>query len=110
MLQTGMRATMGLKIRAPDLQTLDRMAVETGADLAPGAGRCPAETVNADRVVGMPYLEIAIDRERVSRYGLNIADVQNVISVADRRQTITTHRRGPRTLSGAHPLSPRAAQ
>jgi copper/silver efflux system protein len=88
MLQTGMRATMGVKIRAPDLQTLDRMAIEMERILRQVPAIVP-ETVNADRVVGMPYLEIHIDRERVSRYGLNIAEVQNVISVAIGGQTIT---------------------
>ncbi len=38
--------------------------------------------VFADRVVGKPYLEIDIDRERIARYGLTIADVQEVIEVA----------------------------
>jgi copper/silver efflux system protein len=88
MLQTGMRATMGVKIRAPDLATLDRMALEMERILRQIPAIVP-ETVNADRVVGMPYLEIHIDRERISRYGLNIADVQDVISVAIGGQTIT---------------------
>lgn len=38
--------------------------------------------VFADRVVGKPYLEIEIDREKIARYGLRIADVQQVIEVA----------------------------
>jgi copper/silver efflux system protein len=81
MLQTGMRAPMGLKLRAPDLDTLDRMAVELERHLrqAPGVR---AETVNAERVVGKPYLEIAIDREAVSRYGLNVVDVQDDLAAA----------------------------
>jgi copper/silver efflux system protein len=89
MLQTGMRANMGLKLRAPDLDTLDHMAVEFERVLRQVPG-VQAATVNADRVVGKPYLEIDIDREAIARYGLTINDVQNVISVAIGGQTITT--------------------
>ena len=81
MLQTGMRATMGLKLRAPDLATLDRLAVEIERQLrqAPGVR---AETVNAERVAGKPYLEFAIDRAASARYGLSVADVQDALSAA----------------------------
>jgi copper/silver efflux system protein len=89
MLQTGMRAPMGLKVRAPNLETLDRIALELERQLR----RVPAiraETVNADRVVGKPYLEIDIDREAIARYGLNVTDVQQLITVAIGGMTITT--------------------
>ena len=89
MLQTGMRAPMGLKLRAPDLETLDRMAVRLEGLLREVPAIRP-ETVNADRVVGKPYLEIKIDRERAARYGLNIVDVQDVITTAIGGRTITT--------------------
>ena len=89
MLQTGMRAPMGIKLRAPDLETLNLMAVELERHMrqAPGVR---AETVNAERVVGKPYLEIAIDREAVSRYGLNVVDVQRTIAAAVGGMTVTT--------------------
>jgi Cu(I)/Ag(I) efflux system membrane protein CusA/SilA len=89
MLQTGMRAPMGLKVRAPDLATLDRIAVELEGQLR----RVPAirpDTVNADRVVGKPYLEIDIDREAIARFGLNVTDVQHLITVAIGGRTVTT--------------------
>ena len=89
MLQTGMRAPMGVKVRAPDLETLERVAL----DLESALRQVPAirtETVNAERVVGKPYLEIHIDREAIARYGLNIMDVQNLVSVAIGGQTVTT--------------------
>ncbi len=89
MLQTGMRAPMGLKLRAPDLETLDAMALQLEALLREVPAIRPG-TVNADRVVGKPYLEIHIDRERAARYGLNIADVQEVIAVAIGGRTVTT--------------------
>lgn len=89
MLQTGMRAPMGIKLRAPDLPTLDRMAIEIERILR----RVPAvreETVNAERVIGKPYLEIAVDREAVARYNLNAADVGQVIAAAVGGMTVTT--------------------
>ncbi len=87
MLQTGMRASMGIKLRAPDLETLDRMAVE----LERFVRQVPAvSNVNAERVIGKPYLEIDIDRAAIARYGLSIADVQDVITVAIGGRTITT--------------------
>ena len=89
MLQTGMRAPMGLKLRAPDLGTLDRMAVEFERHLRQAPGVRP-ETVNAERVVGKPYLEIAIDREAISRHGLNVVDVQETIAAAAGGMTVTT--------------------
>ena len=89
MLQTGMRAPMGVKVRAPDLETLDRMLVGIEGALRE-VSQISSATVNADRVVGKPYLEIHIDRDAIGRYGLNIMDVQDVIMVAVGGQTITT--------------------
>ena len=88
MLQTGMRAPIGVKLRGPDLETLDRMAIVFEEVLREVDGINPA-TVNADRVVGKPYLEIDIDREAVGNYGLSIVDVQDVISTAIGGQTVT---------------------
>jgi Cu(I)/Ag(I) efflux system membrane protein CusA/SilA len=89
MLQTGMRASMGIKLRAPDLQTLDRVAVEIER-LVRQVPSVNAATVNAERIVGKPYFEIVIDRPAIARFGLNIRDVQEVISVALGGETITT--------------------
>ena len=81
MLQTGMRAPMGLKVRAPDLETLERMALRL-EELLREVPAIDSGTVTADRVVGKPYLEIHPDRRAISRYGLNIEDVQQVIAAA----------------------------
>jgi copper/silver efflux system protein len=89
MLQTGMRAPMGIKVRAPDLETLDRVVVELESQLRE-VPAIRADTVNADRVVGKPYLEIDIDRQAIARFGLNITDVQQLITVAIGGQTVTT--------------------
>ena len=89
MLQTGMRAAMGIKLRAPDLITLDRMAVEIER-LVRQVPAVHAATVHADRVVGKPYFEIEIDRTAIARYGLNVTDVQDVVTVAIGGRTITS--------------------
>ncbi len=89
MLQTGMRAPMGLKIRAPDLETLDRMAVELERRVREVPAVNPG-TVNADRVVGKPYLEIVPDREAIARYGVNIQDVHMAMMTAVGGREVTT--------------------
>jgi len=81
MLQSGMRAPMGLKVKAPDLQTLDRISLELEAALRSAPGVSP-DTVFADRVVGKPYLEIEIDRREAARYSLSISDLHDVIETA----------------------------
>lgn len=81
MLQSGMRAPMGLKVRAPDLETLDRVALRLEDALRGAPGVSPA-TVFADRVVGKPYLEIELDREAAARYALSVSELQTVIETA----------------------------
>lgn len=81
MLQTGMRADMGVRISGPDLQTLDDFASELEPVLREVDGVRPA-SVFADRVVGKPYLEIDINRREIARHGLKVQQVQDVISTA----------------------------
>ena len=81
MLQTGFRAPMGIKVFGPDLETIESFGLDLERLLKQVPSVQPA-AVFADRVVGKPYLEIDIDRERIARYGLRIADVQEVIEVA----------------------------
>ncbi|RNC80997.1 MAG: efflux RND transporter permease subunit [Phycisphaera sp.] len=81
MLQSGFRAPMGIKVYGPDLETIESFGLELERLLKQVPSVQPA-AVFADRVVGKPYLEIDIDRERIARYGLQIADVQEVIEVA----------------------------
>jgi len=81
MLQSGMRAPMGIKVFGPDLDTIEAFGHELEA-LLKGARGIRPETVFADRVVGKPYIEIDIDREAIGRYGLSIRRVQEVIQVA----------------------------
>ncbi len=81
MLQSGMRAPMGLKLKAPDLNTLDRVGLELERALRGAPGVAPA-TVFADRVVGKPYLEVEVDRREAARYGLSVSELHDVIETA----------------------------
>ena len=81
MLQSGFRAPMGIKVYGPDLASIDGFGLELEKLLKEVPSVQPA-AVFADRIVGKPYLEIEIDREKIARYGLRIADVQEVIEVA----------------------------
>ncbi len=89
MLQTGMRAPMGVKVYGPDLQSIEKTGYEIENLLKEVPGVEPA-SVFADRVVGKPYLEIKIDREAISRYGLTIDDMQMYISSAIGGMKLTT--------------------
>ena len=81
MLQTGMRAPMGIKVFGPDLKTIEKFGYELEKQLKHVKG-VKAKSVFADRVVGKPYLELEIDRNAISRYGLTIADIQTTLSSA----------------------------
>lgn len=81
MLQTGMRAPMGIKIKGPDLKTIEEfgLKLETALKQVPSI---KSESVFADRIVGKPYLLININRKEIARYGLSIDQVQHYIEVA----------------------------
>lgn len=81
MLQTGMRAAMGIKVQAPDLETLERAAVILEGEIREAPGVNP-NSVNAERVIGKPYFEFHLDRERIARYGLSVNTVQETIAAA----------------------------
>ena len=81
MLQSGLRAPLGVIVQGPDLASLETAGLEIEQQLRKAPGVKP-ETVIADRVIGKPYLEIEIDREKIARYGLRIQDVQDVIETA----------------------------
>ncbi len=89
MLQSGMRSPMGIKIKGPNLHSIEQASQRIESILKESASIRP-ETVIADRLVGKPYLEIALDRSAIARYGLTIADVQQVIAVAIGGATVTT--------------------
>ena len=89
MLQTGMRARIGLKVYGPDLETIEAVGLQFESILKE-VPSVDAATVTADRIVGKPYLEIHIDREAIARYGMHVRDVQDVIEVAIGGRRLTT--------------------
>ncbi len=79
MLSTGIKTPVGIKIMGPDLQTLNDIGeqIEVLVRNLPG-------TLSAfsERVVGGNYLDFTIDRVEIARYGLTVADVQEIIQTA----------------------------
>ncbi len=90
MLQSGMRAPMGVKIKGPTLDEIEK----TGLEIEKYLKQVPeveASAVVADRIVGKPYLEIIPDRTALARYGIPIKKFQDVIEVAiGGKQIMTT--------------------
>ncbi|MHC4738874.1 MAG: efflux RND transporter permease subunit [Planctomycetota bacterium] len=89
MLQTGMRAPMGVKIKGPRLEVIEKVGLDIERFLK-DVPSVETSAVIADRIIGKPYIEIDIDRERIARYGISIRNVQDVIEVAIGGRHITT--------------------
>ncbi len=89
MLQSGMRASMGVKIRGKSLEEVEKVGLEVERYLKEVPSVEPSSVI-ADRVVGNPYLEIDIDRKAIARYGIKIQDVQDVIEIAIGGKRLTT--------------------
>ena len=79
MLATGIKSPVGLKVLGPDLATIDRLSGEIEAVLKDVPG---VTSVFAERLTGGRYVDVDINRDAAARYGLNIADVQLIISSA----------------------------
>jgi len=89
MLQSGMRAPMGIKVSGPDLETLESFSMKLEEQLK----KVPSikkPSVFADRVVGKPYIELDLDRKKLARYGLSVNQVQKYIEVAVGGMKLTT--------------------
>lgn len=81
MLQTGMRAPMGIKVYGPDLTTIEQFGLQL-EEILKQVPSVKQEAVFADRIVGKPYIHLNINRDEISRYGLNVEDVQQTIETA----------------------------
>ena len=79
MLATGIKTPVGIKVAGPDLKVIEDIGrqLETILEDVPGT-----VSVYSERVAGGRYIDVDIDRERASRFGLNIADVQDIIRSA----------------------------
>ena len=89
MLQTGMRAPMGVKVKGPDLKSIEEFGLQLEKYLKEVPG-VKAPAVFADRIVGKPYMEFEIDRRAIARYGLGIEEVQRYIQAAVGGMAMTT--------------------
>ncbi|TDR45667.1 Cu(I)/Ag(I) efflux system membrane protein CusA/SilA [Tahibacter aquaticus] len=85
MLATGIKSPIGIKVNGSDLAVIDQVAtaIEQAIKTVPGVTSALAE-----RLTGGRYVDVDIDREAAARYGLNIADVQSVVSAAIGGETI----------------------
>ncbi|MFP4527610.1 MAG: efflux RND transporter permease subunit [Candidatus Kapaibacterium sp.] len=81
MLQTGMRAPIGIKVKGNDLNKIEQFGVKL-EKLLIDVPSVKKEAVFADRLVGKPYLQIDINRDNIARYGISVSEVQNVIETA----------------------------
>ncbi|MBL8298481.1 MAG: efflux RND transporter permease subunit [Rhodanobacteraceae bacterium] len=85
MLATGIKSPIGIKVNGSDLAVIDQVAteIEQAIKMVPGVTSALAE-----RLTGGRYVDVDIDRADASRYGLNIADVQSVVSASIGGETI----------------------
>ncbi|OJV29770.1 efflux RND transporter permease subunit [Sphingomonas sp. 67-36] len=85
MLSTGIKSPIGIKVAGSNLAEIDQVArqIETVAKTVPGVSSALAE-----RLTGGRYIDVLIDRAAASRYGMNIADVQSIVSGAIGGETI----------------------
>ncbi|MBA4793424.1 MAG: efflux RND transporter permease subunit [Phenylobacterium sp.] len=85
MLATGVKSPIGVKVSGPNLAELDRIAgrIEAVAKTVPGVSSALAE-----RLTGGRYVDVDIDRAAAARFGLNISDVQAIVSGAIGGETV----------------------
>ena len=79
MLATGIKSPVGVKVAGTDLATIDRITAEIERTLKDVPG---VSSALAERLTGGRYVDVNIRRDDAARYGLNIADVQSVVSSA----------------------------
>jgi heavy metal efflux system protein len=78
-LVSGVKSAIGIKIFGDDLEVLKQKGDAVARVLGTVRG---AADVNVEKVSGLAYLQIEIDRAKIARYGINVADVQSVVETA----------------------------
>ena len=86
MLSTGIKTPVGIKVAGPELAGIEAIGLQLEDALSDLPGTA---SVYSERVAGGRYIEVDIDRERAARFGLNIADVQQVVATAIGGMNIT---------------------
>ncbi len=79
MLATGIKTPVGIKIAGPKLSEIEKIGKRIEEVLKDVRGTA---SVYSERVAGGRYVNVDIDRDKAARYGLNIADVQAVVTTA----------------------------
>jgi Cu(I)/Ag(I) efflux system membrane protein CusA/SilA len=79
MLSTGIKSPVGIKIAGPDLKVIEKIGEQVEAIVKELPG---TRSAYAERVRGGRYVEVRIDRVRAARFGLSLADVQQVVALA----------------------------
>ncbi len=79
MLATGIKTPVGIKVAGPQLASIQEIGLQLETILAKVPGTA---SVYSERVTGGRYITVDIHRERAARFGLNIADVQQVVATA----------------------------
>jgi copper/silver efflux system protein len=79
MLATGIKSPVGIKVAGPDLATIDKLTtqIESTVKSVPGVSSALAE-----RLTGGRYIDVDVDRAAAARYGMSVADVQAIVSMA----------------------------
>ncbi len=88
MLQSGMRAPMGVKVKGNNLETIERVGLRI-EKLLKGVKGVKVGAVNADRIVGKPYLEIIPKDDAIARFGIHKKRVMEVIETGIGGMAIT---------------------
>jgi len=83
---TGLKSSLAVKIYGEDLTVLQDKAIQIKNTLAKVPGFTDLTVV---RELGQPSLLIDVDRDKISRYGINVADVEAVVSAAVGGQAVT---------------------
>jgi len=89
MLQSGMRAPMGIKVYGQDLETIEKVSLQI-EDLIRSLPAVKSSAVFADRPVGKPYLEIRVDRSALGSYGASMQYVQELMQTAIGGREVST--------------------
>jgi cobalt-zinc-cadmium resistance protein CzcA len=83
---TGLKSSLAVKVYGPDLQVLQKTALEIKKTLSQVPGFTELTVV---RELGQPSLLVDVNREKIARYGINVGDVENVIQAAVGGQAAT---------------------
>ncbi|MBZ0185663.1 MAG: efflux RND transporter permease subunit, partial [Candidatus Obscuribacterales bacterium] len=85
-LIAGIKADLGIKVSGDDLVKVDQLASEIEAIVSQVPG---AADIQREHILGLPQLNIKLNRDIIARYGLNVADIQEIIETAIAGKVVT---------------------